>query len=414
MKLIKDEITPIIKKILIPSFGNAKENDQLYESITEKWWETIMKGSFLFKETTSMNFKYHMPNTICKLTKKAVRAIPHLNLQQREALRRKTIIDKFTFIHNTTGIISPNQFYIYKSPGLRQILRSFILILTPAFLMGFSYEMLGLLAVGILVSIFFSDKFINGDFFNGILRQKGYEMTPLTDYFISDKLLASVENILDKRLNDTTTLAKKNNLKKILPKRETRIVSDHDENLQNVTSSPSQDQIYQDTESNRAIRKLKKQLRTKRKERRKNVSNHLPIDSSLQISTWTVNNGHTLYKRNPLKQNSKVRSLTTEIESLKEFCKNKFVVYDPKLINKLVPSNPALANEFIRIFEEPKLVREFGQSGVKRYNETIEAKTIKHGFSHYRLLCDHYPKDDQGKDNALYLPNQLTNANQKK
>ncbi len=379
IKLDIEEIAPIVKEILAP-FLNAKENDLLYESITRKWWDMsseLAESSLIQGFILNQGLK-HIPRLIRKHTLNAVRLLTDLNSEDQYALYLTHVRAKMLFLHQVTNRF-PNHQTNYTASFSIAALRAFLVLMIPATYIGLTEEVL---VYTIVASIVLALVSYTAHIFNTssiFQRKHSIESTLFTDYFISDKLLKSVETLLKKRTDPEPVAGPVQiNSKRICQNQTGKSGYQYNED-----ATPEKN-IYTN-----AYIELQNAIHKKRRGRRNALAQEVSSLPSAQLITWSVPDEHgkiKTYTYNPLKQNCNVVLLRTDIHYLKPFCRNNYVVRDRTLLQQLI-DDPVIRKEFDEILSEATVVSAKAHRGIVRYGESIKGKTLKEGYSHSRLFC---------------------------
>lgn len=396
-----DELTPIVVSILSPFF-NVKNNNKLYEGIFYKWWSNNLQPFSI------VNLSY--TSTIYNITKKNLNHLIISNDNKIELLKQN-MVAKLDFIAEATDkAISQDISRLFKDNSLFGFAKEVTKVFTAFLLLGLSaglpYDILQLLIGAIILTMIFNFCCFQGYEHFGYIRKYGGEDIALTDYFITDILLDTLQDLLNKEVATEPVLVKYKPKKVVTmsPMPEIKQIEVTPISL-NVVCEPKNELI-----------KIKQALHKKSRDNKDKMMLTLSHRPDNQTITWQAKDTYQKdiqYLFNPLKIKSIVFALWAHDKYLMQACKNNFILCESATLKTLI-KNKVQRKEFKSILRSGAVVKAQNCRGLVLIKDSFKAKTLKSGLSHYRLFCEPKHKislieNDVETTKILHVPTKYCN-----
>ena len=409
IKVTSQDVSTIVRQILLPFF-NAENNDRLYEEILYKWWELYLTKSDISRWMRSKNKSYFVTN-ISKNTVKAVGLINGLPTDQKNDMHNKLWDKKINFLHEVTGEYpDPSKVIIISKSRIKSVFNILVFSLVEAVFLNCSKETFFYIALFNIIMGFLVLKLAHTPYIINNFRLDSYEATGLTNYFISDRIINSIQSILAAALLAQNAKSSSTDLKKS-PKQITSMKVD-------TSYSYLDKSLHEPNESN-----YKKIATTQTKFIGIRNDNYNKIVKEIGHCNYIIKWEDKLnqsYSYNSLKACNVVQ-LHSRNASVNLACRHDYVVADESIWDDLTP-NQEIKKEFLHLLKEALVVPPKKFSGLVKYQRKDEAfykvKTLKSGYSHYRGHChlwgqvsmtENVKGKPQTVTKSLYMPFKVTN-----
>lgn len=413
LSLENNEIYSITRSILNP-FLDRKSNNKLYESIINKWWSTYAGvDPGIFGEAG-----YNAKASACAkrtfaITRDSIALLTNLSAREKAEFLFKELNKKFDTLHEMTDRFPRSRRLLHlntRTTFLEYFSLAMLVSIPLSLLVGFTIETFFKIFITTALIVFAMEQIKTHLLRSRTERKLGLENTLLTDYFITDKILKSIQLLAEKKQHNESSA--ENKIEVVRKSKNTLVEYAKSETEIFLFDISTQDGV---TKKFSEYAKIQQNLNKKQKENKRKIILQLPPDSNIHSITWKGNNSVYIYK--PLASKSVVVSLWSEDQYLKPFCKNNFIFCDKAGLRKLIP-NKTQRSEHKSILRNGKVVKAENCRGLVRVMENdilyLKTKDIGTGSSHYRLFCE--PKlntvvkeDNKEVTKTLYVPVKFRN-----
>ena len=408
IKVTSQDVSTIVRQILL-AFFNAEKNDRLYEEILYKWWE-LCSPNYSSALDRIFPTRHYFTRRVLDNTDKAVKLTSGTVVAKRERIE-SLLNKKFSFLHELTGEYpDPSKVLCIAKSPVKPILRMLAIVMFPAFCLGCSNEVLLGIALVTVIAMLAIHRMVHTDYMFRFTRNYMFEFSTLTNYFISDRIINSIQSILAAALLAKNAKSSSTDLKKS-PKQITSMKVD-------TSYSYLDKSLHEPNESN-----YKKIATTQTKFIGIRNDNYNKIVKEIGHCNYIIKWEEKLnqsYSYNSLKACNVVQ-LYSRNASVNLACRHDYVVADESIWDSLTP-NQEIKKEFLHLLKEALVVPPKDHSGLVKYQIEDKAfykvKTLKSGYSHYRGHChlwgqvsmtENVKGKPQTVTKSLYMPFRVTN-----